>query len=373
MSEAIDQDSEVEAEDDEKIASVGTIGRFLRWWGLTLRSMLPHQIAVWLGLARDRILLVPEKQGFLLQHMRGRQMTTIGLVSKSSPETANQKLLTVLADQLEQGAEAVLSLPADMGLQRLAEMDAASLKKGRRAFDDEIERQTPFAPDKVDFGYAVTGKADARGKVPVAFTVIPTAAVEEVLAAAAWFDIHPHRVSVSDNSQRGRTVRRIHAPGGAASFGLKFAVCLLAVLALGSPFLRNYVATSDSLEKVAEMRLELGPEGLQQATSNAPQDRFASLIAQRNARPPVVAILEAVTRVMPDTAYLAQLQLEGNMLQVQGVARSASDLIAPLEALPMVVSAAFAAPVLRDPATRNEQFQLTIELASGTPSEVEPE
>lgn len=373
MSEAIDQDSEAKAEDDGKTASVSAIGEFLRWWGLTLRSMLPHQIAIWLGVARDTILLVPEKEGFLLQHKRGRQTITIGSFSKSSPETANQKLLAVMADQLEQGAEAVLSLPDDMGLQRLAEMDGASLKKGRGAFDDEIERQTPFAPDKVDFGYAVTGKADARGKVPVTFTVIPSAAVEEVLAAAAWFGIHPDRVAVGNWPRGGNIVRTIRMAGGGAPASLVFAACLLALLALASPFLSNYIATSGHREKAAELRLLLGPEGLQKATSRAPQDRFASLIAQRNARPPVVAMLEAVTRVIPDTAYLAQLQLEGNILQVQGVARSASDLIAPLEASPMVVSAAFAAPVLRDPATRNEQFQLTIELASGAPSEAEPE
>ncbi len=373
MSEAIDQETKAEAAEGETVAKDGFVGQFLRWWGQTLRAMLPHNVAVWLGLTRDTILVIPEKEGFRLQLARGKQITTIGSLSKSSPETANQKLLTLVTDQLDQGAETVLSLPADMGLQRLGEIDAVSLKKGRRAFDDEIERQTPFAPDKVDFGYAITGTVDGRGKVPVAFTVIPRAAVEEVLAAAAWFDIHPDRVSVGSGPKGGDIVRTIRVPEGGASPWLKFAVCLLAVLALGSPLLRNYVETSDNRDTAAKLRLQLGPGGLQKAAGRASQNQFAPLIAQRNARPPVVAVLEAVTRALPDTAYLVQLQLEGDQLQVQGVARSASDLIAPLEALPMVVSAAFAAPVLRDPATRNEQFQLAIALAPGGPSNGEGE
>ena len=373
MSEAIDQETKAEAAEDEAVAKDGIVSQFLRWWGQTLRSMLPHNVAVWLGLRQDKILVIPEKEGFRLQLVRGKQITTIGSLSKSSPETANQKLLTVVADQLEQGAETILSLPVDMGLQRLGEIDAASLKKGRRAFDGEIERQTPFAPDKVDLGYAVTGEADGRGKVPVAFTVIPRAAVDEVLVAAACFDIHPDRVSVGSGPKGGDIVRTIRVPDGGAWPRLKFVVCLLAILALGSPLLHDYIVTSDNLEAAATLRLQLGPDGLQQAAGRASQNQFSPLITQRNSRPPVVAVLEAVTRVLPDTAYLVQLQLEGNQLQLQGVARSASDLIARLEALPMVVSAAFAAPVLRDPATRNEQFQLAIELTPGGPPNVEGE
>lgn len=69
------------------------------------------------------------------------------------------------------------------------------------------------------------------------------------------------------------------------------------------------------------------------------------------------------------TAHLAQFELSGRTLALQGVAHAAPDLIAPLEALDQVAKVEFTVPTLRDPVQGLEQSQLTIQLRTASVAE----
>jgi general secretion pathway protein L len=67
----------------------------------------------------------------------------------------------------------------------------------------------------------------------------------------------------------------------------------------------------------------------------------------KQASSPAVIMLEALSRALPDGAYLTELQLEKATLRITGLTRDAPSLIAPLERSGHLADVHFLAPTTR--------------------------
>jgi general secretion pathway protein L len=85
----------------------------------------------------------------------------------------------------------------------------------------------------------------------------------------------------------------------------------------------------------------------------------------RREAPQPVEILNELTRVLPDTAWLTDLRLEEGRVDLTGQARSASELLALIERSPLFVDAALAAPVVVEAQDGRERFSLRARLRAG--------
>lgn len=337
----------------------GFVTAFLRWWGGELRAMTPDRLAVMLGISEEIVLLVPAGDDFTVQRLAGKAPQNLGSVTQPGVAARVARLRAA-------GALCVLRIPSDRGLRRRALIAVSALARGFDAVAGEIERQTPFAPDQVYAGYRAEEAADAHGRVLAHLALVPIASVDAVLQTLAGCGIIPDRISLADDADA-------HAPGDTVHIiasrrmdpAPKFLFTVAGVLltfALASPHWRNAVALS-RLEP--ELNLARQEALAASQTHNGLGDAQAQinwLAAMRAQRPPVTDLLNAISAAIPDTAYLAQFELSGRLLALQGVAGSASALVAPLEALPMVAKVEFSAPTLRDPLSGLEQFQITLTL-----------
>jgi general secretion pathway protein L len=82
--------------------------------------------------------------------------------------------------------------------------------------------------------------------------------------------------------------------------------------------------------------------------------REAVLVAQRlAAAPSALGVLEALSRALPDDAFLSELELSGDRLRIAGFATNAAPLVPLLEELPALEDVRFQAPssktILEDP------------------------
>lgn len=329
--------------------------------------MLPARLAGPLGLTQKILLLVPGDQDFVVQRLRGGKALWLGPVSQPG-------MLDQVARHRARGAECVLRMPSAQGLRRQAPIAVSALSRGYDAVAGEIERQTPFAPDQVYVGYRVEDTVDARGRAMAHLALVPCANADRMLKSLAAAGIIPDRICLADESDAnliGDTVRIVTRIGGnQPPIVLLAVVAGLVLIALISPIWHNASALSKLQNKLAVARQEALSRVGQNMAMDDPQSQMAWLAALRNQRPPSVALLDAISIALPDTAHLAQLELAGANLSIQGVAATASGLIGPLEALPMVKKVEFSAPTLRDPVTGLEQFQLTIQLSAKPAPEV---
>ena len=88
------------------------------------------------------------------------------------------------------------------------------------------------------------------------------------------------------------------------------------------------------------------------------------LVADKTGHPLVVEVLDELTRVVPDQAYLVQLQLRDQTVELHGFASTASDLIGVLEQSPLFNAPQFRAPVTQDRRSGAERFHISAELTA---------
>jgi general secretion pathway protein L len=95
------------------------------------------------------------------------------------------------------------------------------------------------------------------------------------------------------------------------------------------------------------------------------------LLAKRKQTSPAsVMVLEAISRVLPDSTYVTELRVEGDKVQVVGLTQDAPSLIKLMEQSPQFTSATFFAPTTRGQNESGERFHIEAHITPyfGSPS-----
>jgi len=82
------------------------------------------------------------------------------------------------------------------------------------------------------------------------------------------------------------------------------------------------------------------------------------LAKRKQSSPSSVMVLEAISRVLPDTTYVTELHVEGNKMQVVGLTQDAPSLIKLIEQSPQFTRATFFAPTTRSQNDPGERFHI---------------
>ncbi|OGT05344.1 MAG: hypothetical protein A2Z65_01395 [Gallionellales bacterium RIFCSPLOWO2_02_58_13] len=86
------------------------------------------------------------------------------------------------------------------------------------------------------------------------------------------------------------------------------------------------------------------------------------LIDKKRESPPVVAVLDDITRILPDDTWVQQFELKGNEVQIYGETASSSKLAGLFEQSKTLHDASFRAPLTKGQAANSERFQLAAEI-----------
>ncbi|MBS7457775.1 PilN domain-containing protein [Coralloluteibacterium stylophorae] len=349
----------------------------LSWWRGELEALLPARLRTLLRRGRGRVWIRPLGDAVEVCIDGGPGARDCIAVPAGEFAAAADPLEAALA----QGARSRwLALPAARVLRRRMTLPLAAAERLHDVLRFELDRQTPFRAEQVVFDHRLLRRDAEARQIEVELVVLPQDALEAALAALGPLADTLDGVDVEDPARPGATLglnllppeRRIARRDGARM--LRLALATVAVAACGFALwqtLDNRLAVADELRaEVAERRREAqAVQALRMRLDDA--SGGASFLAERRAtRPGMVALLDELTRRIPDGTSLERLTVSADRVSMIGLSDQASALVAALQDSPLLVAPALSGSVQADARSGRERFTLTAGLA--TPAAAAP-
>jgi general secretion pathway protein L len=354
--------------------------KFLRWWKRELSFLIPDRIKQLVSDQRGTIVVRPEGDQFALSFWS--EGTEQGLAKLDRDETgiAQYKELLV-SDERLQKADLILRLGRKHGLQKELSLPAAAKENLYQVVTYELPRYSPFSAEHAYYAVKALDVTNEPGQIRVSLILTARDVLDAFYRELQTFGMTPKIADYegAPNDLEGneepynllpeafrektdKTVQLIHG-------FLMVAVVLLLLAALALPVWFESRAVNDLQEKIASIEKDAKNTKALQAEVDALVDETQQLIDKKTEKPPIVAVLDNLSKLIKDDTWLAYAQYANGQLQIQGESPAASTLISVLEASDIFVNAKFVSPVTRDNVTKLERFQITVDITkAGEPA-----
>ena len=140
---------------------------------------------------------------------------------------------------------------------------------------------------------------------------------------------------------------------------------VLAVGAVAVPIIRHRTALDALSARTAAARTEAATVRQAVEASQAASAQIAAIGRLVRARIPLARMMEELTAVLPDSAWVSDVRMDGDVVEFTGFARSAASLVAPLENSPLFMQASLTSPVVFDSSEDKERFSMRLKLNGG--------
>lgn len=331
-------------------ADMATLARWLRagwdWWLAELRGLVPARLSDRLG-AGDQIVARPQPGGRFEVLARG----------------------VVLPPERRKGVSATLAVAPRDCLIRELRLPALARADLERLVTLDADRLMPFPP-----GEAVVavepGAREADGRQRVTIAALPRPLAAALLDAAAAARIEVRRFGVAGAGgvrfdflpalRQGRHSGLRPAQRWWAMVGLLFALNL-AVLVV-----RDVRATRALEELVAANGERAATARQLRARVMAEDARRQAQVAQRRATDPL-PLLAALTRALPDGAWVQRLGWDGAQLRLAGFKRAEVDVVAAMRRVPGLGQVRSSGADIAARQEQGEPFDVTATVPGRTP------
>jgi len=349
--------------------AVATTAEFMRWWRDELIAMLPE---------RMRKLLCPAQSALTIKLAAGE--TDAGKNTILMPPDLQEKIATSDPDGTMDPVAALALLDqlvvpvnvhaaAEEVLCRELELPAAVMENLDDVLTFEMDRQTPFHADQVFFAYVLNGKTADKKHIKVKLCLIPKSKVTAALEPLKKWQLQVDSVSTQDDGLQIRFFSRdyLRQYGSKRQYLAMFAALVLLAVIFIIPFWQQRI-TLDSLQEEL-LALRQSTQAAQEISSRL--DRYIGIVEvlrrHKNNTPPVIDVLDRLSRLLPDSTWIKQLEIENGNVHLQGFSGDASSLIGILEKDAQFSGVHFSSPVTQDAGTGRERFRISAAIVGASP------
>lgn len=358
-----------------------SVDRFLAWWGGELAGLLGGGMRDTASRPRGRwLMLTVNRDGLGMVEVNGtREIQLIAAGATAENGTAIGERLAALTSA---GARqrVGIQVAADLCFARTIELPIAARDDAARILALDLERSTPFRAADVLVGHTIEQRQSSAGKVVVRHLIAKTSHIEAASKVLAQHGLAPQRIECRGSDGRATIVLREAAAdermSGVRKSGLggwlKGALALASVLAVavaGLEVQKQETALATVKAMTAAARAAADKQRVEEQRATAALASFEALQELRLSTLSRVMVLEELTRLLPDTAYLTALSIDGSVITLSGLSGSASALVPLIERSARFVDARLTAPVTFDVQLGKERFSLSARirpLANGT-------
>jgi general secretion pathway protein L len=356
---------------------------FFAWWGRQLVACLP---ARWRALVEERsesLLIDLRADEMIVWRESAEHAREYGRIARSLPVEAQsaefQRLRAAIDDP---GVRTVLCIPPERVLQRNLTLPAAAEDSLRQVLAFEMDRQTPFKADQIYFDSRVIGR-DASGRnLQVELVLLPRAQLDQEIGAlppgAAGLDaVDAWRAAPGGERRR---INLLPAERRANRRDMRLPLNLgLAALAVILLIVNMDESLTNRAAAVEAMRAEVEKSNTEARQVAALRKTLADSVAGANFlsdkkrnNPLTVALLDDISRRLPEDTFLERLQIENGEAQLQGQSKEAAKLISLLGSSTCLGDPRLQGQIQPDARTGKERFQITADVkgCNGKPPDV---
>lgn len=325
-----------------------SIGAILGRWIEVLAALLFGWHEAWR--ARRSLIVSRDATGFVIRRADAERDQALCNATPGTPVAAQ------VAQAARKGL-VVLELPPEKAVARRISVPAKAREFLPGIIRNQIDRLSPWQADEAVYGFAAEASPEDAATLDVRIMITSRAVTEAARTELSAIGLAADRIVVhggapappvalwsrlADAPREGRDrARRLIGVAIAGCAGVSMALTVWALISAAS--IRD---ASDDLEvrtRTLERQLHAGVSAAASAAHNPEESAW---IAKQTA-PSVVVLLEALSRALPDTAHLTDLQLERGTVRMMGLAADAPSLIAPLEQSGHFTGVHFFAPTTR--------------------------
>lgn len=342
----------------------------LAWWLSELAGLLPDVLRDRLSGESGRAGVLIEGDTLRLADLRGGQARPLDKLDLKQMTAAEARgaIARALSRAGLTGCPVVLGLPDEQILRRCEFLPEGAERRVGDVLRLRLESAAPLPPGTFHWGYKIAGPA-ADGQLPVECVLVKAETVNALVARMAELNVElsgmfpaadfPGQATLNLLPQNlRRETLPLWSPFNRVLAAL---ACVLAVLVLVLTFYRQEAELSGLRGELADLR-ERAESVL--ALRSGTREQLRSLQAVRQtkaAAPSPMGILNELSRLLPDNSWVSDFRLADGEIQLTGQSRSASSLIGLIERSPMFANVRFGSPVVRDPRTGAERFNMRFE------------
>jgi general secretion pathway protein L len=352
--------------------SLKGVSHFFEWWGNELRALVPTRLQKLLSGSRPRIVLAALESGFLVLAENGKERGARAAGGDTSVNlTEALKKLTKLG-KARGSRDATIRVPIDACYQRVVELPAAARDDFQKILSLDLERATPFRLQDVYMTYLAEGQASRAGKIPVRQIVAKRESLDPLIGdvEAAGFAVKSvdcWREDVAsglpvDFLDTGATT----ASGPPRLVTLPRSLAAVAILLLVTAAYQATAKVEGALEtlqaETTQMRAKATSVRRLIDQSDAAVANLAKLQQIKLKQIPAIEIVEEISRLLPDTVWLTDLRIDGDLVDMSGLAKAGAALPTLFQRSPKFLEAGLTAPLTLDQREDKERFSLRVRI-----------
>jgi general secretion pathway protein L len=356
--------------------SYGRIRQFYSWWLRELASVItkrPAKERPW------RTMLFQGPDGLQIFSKGDGRLTCLATLEKNAgPNEVADVRRILIGKALQDPKQTMLRLAPTEVVQRTIRVPSAAADLMNSIVENKIETIVAWSQDNTYYGYRIAESEAALGdQIDTEIVATTKVLVDSALARARDIGLTPRAVDFAPSPEAAsvvellrlepdpisRTAKRLNIVIGA------LLACSVAITAFGVYRLWDLQTQYDELDsKVAAVMTRVDEVKQLNEENTKIKDQRERLAKRKVDNPPVMELIEALSRALPDTAYLEEFEIHDNEARIVGKSSDPTGLIGTLESTPEFEDVRFAAPTTREDGDKLGTFSIIGKIQNeGTP------
>jgi general secretion pathway protein L len=342
--------------------------RFFTWWGAELAGIVSASPAVASENPNIYTEVVLQSGGYRLIEPRKHRTAT-----SSSDEAARplSELLARLAGIVRANPTATIGirLPYRACFVRNVTLPGAAARDFATLLSLDLERSTPFKQNDVYSAYTVDQSQGSGWKQSIRQLIVKRSLVDALKSDIEALGLKVTSVDCFDEAGSTVPINFLDVPAGRTTgnrikllLGLTGLALLLAAAGAYIDVARHEAALAQLQSETARLKIEAKSVRDMTTKYQSTGSAIASFNQLRRETVSRVAIIEELTRLLPDSAWVTDIKISGVTVDISGLAASASSLVPILEKSALFVDATSTSALTFDPLQDKERFGIRMRL-----------